>query len=88
MKLFVDDLRPAPNGWHEARSITEAIRILSTTSVDEVSLDYDIIGSIETFEPVAWYIRSMPRPPKVKIHTANPVGGNRMREILWERDYE
>lgn len=65
LKIFVDDLRDPPNTtWHLARTITEAIRILATQDVTEVSLDYDIIfkrnkknsSQSETFEPVCRYI--------------------------------
>jgi hypothetical protein len=69
IKLYVDDWRPCPPGWVLARTITEAIRILSTMDVTEVSLDHDIMVeperhlnfedtkfSPETFEPVARYI--------------------------------
>lgn len=43
MKLFVDDLRKPPDGWEVARTNTDAIRILATCPVDEVSLDHDIM---------------------------------------------
>lgn len=98
MKLFVDDLRVPPKDWVLARTITEAIRLIDTESVEEVSLDHDICyvntdtgrTADETFEPVARYIavfnqllESQGIPEiKVQIHTANPVGAQRMRNIL------
>ena len=66
MKLFVDDVRACPDGWVLARTVTQAIRILSTQDVTEVSLDHDIAcrlvtgqehTSNETFEPVARFLR-------------------------------
>ena len=68
MKLFVDDIRKCPEGWHLARTVTEAIRVLSTIEAEEVSLDHDIAcylvdghqhTSGETFEPVARYLATM-----------------------------
>ena len=66
MKLFVDDVRPAPNGFVLARTITKAVRILATAPepIELVSLDHDIfyvtpelaITPDETFETVARYI--------------------------------
>lgn len=71
IKLFVDDLRACPEGWVPARTISEAIRLLATQNVAEVSLDHDIICSCpdnkrgsfehnhntnESFEPVAWFV--------------------------------
>jgi hypothetical protein len=53
MKLFVDDIRDAPEGWILARTITEAFNLLdryglpgafgySNKHIEEVSLDHDI----------------------------------------------
>lgn len=72
IKLFVDDIRRCPDGWVPARTVTEAIRLLATQNVEEVSLDHDITcaalakmgqhaphryhSSEETFEPVARFI--------------------------------
>lgn len=88
MNLFVDDIREPWKGWHLARTITEAIRLLSTGHVKVVSLDHDIqqtvFGSaeLETFEPVARYLALMNAVPFVQFHTANPAGGQRMANIL------
>lgn len=92
MKLFVDDIRREPKGWHRTRTVTDAIRILASLAVDEVSLDHDIScftpttggihSSEETFEAVAWYISIMKHPPKVRIHTSNFEAGKRMAKIL------
>lgn len=93
MKLFVDDIRRCYDGWELARTTSKAIRILDTQNVTEVSLDHDIACYIagqshtseETFEGVARFIANMPeerRPEIVIIHTANPLAGDRMTEIL------
>lgn len=69
IKLFVDDIRDCPKGWEVARTVTDAIRILATGSVVEVSLDHDIATycphchstyfSGETFMPVAQYLAAL-----------------------------
>lgn len=93
MKLFVDDIRHPWDEWHLARTITDAIRLLSTVPVEIVSLDHDIScrlinghehTSNETFEPVARYIALMPEEirPVVWFHTGNPDGGRKMAQIL------
>lgn len=93
LKLFVDDYRPCPEGWHLARTVTEAIRVLATQPVELVSLDHDIAFQgrhgieLETFEGVAWYIAAMcvdDRPACVMIHTGNPTAADRMFRILDE----
>lgn len=51
IKLFVDDIRSCPDGWHAARTVTEAIRILATQDVKEISLDHDITHAILPGDP-------------------------------------
>jgi hypothetical protein len=97
LKLFVDDIRRCPDGWTVARTVSKAVRLLDTQDVEEVSLDHDIAcylfagqshTSEETFEAVARFIANMPeerRPKIVWIHTANPLAGDRMTEILKDK---
>jgi hypothetical protein len=73
MKLFVDDIRDAPEGWTLARTITEAITLLRMYSLEitHVSLDHDIsipvkVGDLvrpypspETFRVVAYYMEQL-----------------------------
>lgn len=85
IKLFVDDLRPAPEGWVLVRTVTEAIRLIDTQEISDISLDHDIsmkvsvngearpFKSEETFEPVARFLRE-------KITTS--YKGRRIRIIL------
>ena len=94
IKLFVDDSRPEPKGWHRARTVTEAIRILATVPVEEISLDHDIAcydplnmnehPSPETFFAVAHYLAAMPKEirPKIRIHTSNVAMGQQMANLL------
>lgn len=91
LKLFVDDLREPPEGWHLARTATEAIRVLATAPIRviEVSLDHDITHSggtcPESFEAVAHYIAAMPderRPERVFIHTANVAMAGKLKGII------
>jgi hypothetical protein len=95
MRLYIDDLRKCPEGWTLARTITEAIRLLASGYVTEVSCDHDIIAcpkvccsqrmGEETYQPVAYYLACMPkelRPTIINFHTANPAGAMRMQGIL------
>lgn len=85
MKLYVDDLRKCPEGWTLARTNTEAIRLLATGYVEEISIDHDICtpfsGELsepvrrrlqigqETFQPVVYYIVAMNPEFRPKIIT-------------------
>lgn len=67
---------------------------MDTLNINILSLDHDIAcylfagqshTSEETFEGVARFVANMPeerRPETVYIHTANPLAGERMMEIL------
>ncbi len=81
MKLWVDDIRPAPEGWTRARSVTEAIRILATMSVEEVSLDHDISMKVMVGDEEAGF--SEPRPFRSN-ETFEPVAWF-IRELARER---
>lgn len=97
MRLWVDDIRnPGREDWHWAKTITEAIRILSSQSVSDVSLDHDICHTLreregiiqpfvcpETYESVARFIAARPGNIKrVHVHTSNPAGADRMASII------
>jgi len=72
MRLFCDDLRICPEGWTLARTNTEAIRLLASGYVSEISIDHDIcVPNVEfikesvrkrlamgeeTFQPIVYYI--------------------------------
>lgn len=69
MKLFVDDIRNAPNeSWNVSRTVLSAIRAIEQFEPEWISLDHDIshqvtVGGVsrpypceETFESVAHYI--------------------------------
>ena len=45
-KLYVDDLRHAPEGWALARTVTAAINFLRQFGADVVSLDHDIMHTV------------------------------------------
>ena len=88
MKLFVDDFRPAPPGWHRVKNVSDAIRMMDNQELEALALDHDIEGSVETFEPVARHFAILVLAEKqsgeipVFIHTGNPIGGDHMVHIL------
>ena len=70
MKLYIDDIRPAPEGWQQARTVTDAIKTIARFGgeITDISFDHDIslpvsvngeyrpFPSPETFQAVAYYI--------------------------------
>ncbi len=96
MKLFVDDVRPAPKGWTLAKDYWQAISMLEDNwgELEELSLDHDI----SSFDPldqkeytgqdiVNWMERKcfgeeIPRF-SVTIHSQNQAGAERMAQGLY-----
>lgn len=92
MKLYVDDLRECPVGWHLARSVSDAISLLDTGYVEELDLDHDIIypdgwpkNRQENFTAVLLYAVSLPennRPKHFYCHSANGQAYGKFDDIL------
>jgi hypothetical protein len=80
MRLWIDDLRPAPDGWLVARSSSEAIAVLGQfkdhpDALNEVSFDHDLGGDDTSRRVMTWMVENDVWPTEmVFVHTANPVG--------------
>ena len=44
MKLWIDDIRKAPSGWVWVKTSTEAIKMLLSRPIEEISFDHDLGG--------------------------------------------
>lgn len=42
INLWLDDIRPAPEGWVRVKTVHEAIEVMRTKDVDHMSLDHDL----------------------------------------------
>lgn len=79
MKLWVDDLRTPPEGWEWAKTVDEAISLLTANTVTHMSLDHDLggegMGATETSRPIVlWLCENDRWPVHITIHSWNPVG--------------
>lgn len=79
MKMWVDDLRPAPEGWTWITSSAMAISQLYNyktigARMEAMSLDHDLGGDDTTRSVVLWCCERNWWPDEVFVHTANPVG--------------
>lgn len=86
MKVFLDDKRDCPEGWILAKTYKEAITLLETGKVTEMSLDHDL-GSKKTGYDVLAYIeeklhKEIFNVPKLKVHSANPPAKVRMSAAI------
>ncbi len=84
MKIYLDDLRSAPEGWIHVYWPDEAIELLETGKVDIISLDHDL-GDDERgtgYDVVIWIEEAVItrgfKPPEIKVHSANSSARIRM----------
>jgi hypothetical protein len=89
MKLYVDDLRPPPAGWVLAKTVDEAIELLSRGTVVELSLDYDLGGADATGLDVLNWLESAIAEgrismPAMAAHSGSVLGRRRLEaQIEW-----
>lgn len=83
-------LRPAPEGWKPVRGSRDAIRLIGTGWVEEVSFDHDLGEGGDGYR-VASFIEEAAcfgRIPRLKwnVHSMNPVGRERIMKCLERAD--
>ena len=85
MKVFLDDVRIPPEGWVRVRWPNEAVNLLKTNQVTEISLDHDL-GDDERgtgYDVILWIEKQVALygfvPPKIFVHSSNPPAVERMK---------
>lgn len=77
MKVFLDDKRPCPEGWTLVRWPEEAIALLQTGEVTDISLDHDLGDDDHgTGNDVVLWVEEQVvlhgfKPPKMSVHSDN-----------------
>jgi hypothetical protein len=94
MKVWLDDVRPAPAGWVHVLTPEAAIDLLRSDDVEEISLDHDLGlftegGKERTgYEVLVFIEREVAMGtatftlPEIHIHSANAVGRRRMSQAI------
>lgn len=86
--LWVDDERPAPEGWLSATTSVQAIVLLKTNAISRLSLDHDLGGDDTGYKVLEWLEEQAAAgvmkhlPNEIQVHSANPVGQQRMRQAI------
>lgn len=84
-KIWLDDIRKAPEGYYHCKSVNEAIKIMQTNTISELHLDHDLGDYAndggDAICLLDWCVEHNIYP-KVKIHTANPVGRANMERLV------
>ena len=84
MKVYLDDERPAPEGWRRVRWPDEAIQLLETGAVEVISLDHDLGDDSRGtgYDVLLWLERAQVEEgfevPEIRIHTANVSARHKM----------
>ncbi|MAS93564.1 MAG: hypothetical protein CMO55_10265 [Verrucomicrobiales bacterium] len=84
MKVYLDDERATPPGWTRVYWPDEAIALLESGEVTEISLDHDL-GDDERgtgYDVVLWIEEAVVtrgfRPPIMRVHSANSSAREKM----------
>ncbi len=98
MKIWLDDLRPVPQGYEGAKSVNEAIALIEEAEaqgieIEILDLDHDLgdyySDGGDAIKLLDWLAERETFYP-VEIHTANPVGRAYMERMLaryWGEDF-
>jgi hypothetical protein len=88
VRVWLDDVRPAPAGWVWVCWPDEAIEFLKDGGVVELSLDHDLGDDTRGtgYDVLVWLEEQVALhgfvPPKIAIHSANVVGRERMQRAI------
>jgi hypothetical protein len=84
MHVYLDDERPCPEGWLQVRWPDEAIGLLMSGKVVEISLDHDLGDDKRGtgYDVLLWIERAVAMdgfvPPTMRIHSANSSARKKM----------
>lgn len=95
MKLWIDDVRPAPSGYKWRKSVNSAIRLIKDTErlnktfklnpIEVIDIDHDagdfVYDGGDYIKLLDW-LEETGRNYPIHIHSMNPVGIENMRRII------
>ncbi len=89
MKIWLDDVRPAPEGYIHCRSVREAIDAIEKgekmEKIELVDCDHDLgdyaCDGGDGIKLLDWLVERGTLYP-VRLHTMNPVGRENMQRII------
>ena len=90
VKIWLDDIRPAPTGYNLCKSVNETKRYIidcenQNIKIVELDLDHDLGDYAndggDAIKLVLWLIETE-RFYNIRMHTANPVGRENMQALI------
>ena len=92
MKIYLDDERTTPEGWHRTYTVEETIILLETRQVEELSLDNDLGDGLkegyvvlDLLEEMVYNDPTFPIPI-IYVHSANAGRTPSMRQVVKKLD--
>ncbi len=96
MKLWIDDVRPAPEGYYWAKSVNSAKRQIqwietfkdfgfNNLTIDLIDIDHDAgeyVSDGGDYIKLLDWLEETGRNYPIRIHSMNPVGVENMRRII------
>lgn len=92
MKLWIDDVRPAPEGYVWCKSVNEAINLigdaeehLGIATIELIDIDHDAGDYADDggdYIRLLDWLEETGRNYPIRIHSMNPVGVANMRRII------
>ena len=88
MKLWIDDVRPAPYGYKLIRTVNDFINYIDlhpNIEIEVIDIDHDagefvLYGG--DYIQILNYLEETGRNYPIRIHSMNPVGVQNMRRII------
>lgn len=80
--LWVDDCKPAPEGFAVARNYDDALKMLRRFDYAELYLDHDLGERRTGYDLLMQLISENRVPPRVECISWNPAGRKRIKAAL------
>ena len=95
MRLWVDDVRPAPEGYEWCKSVADAVHIICNVEwyraykygdkIELIDIDHDAgeyVNDGGDYIKLLDWLEETGRNYPIRIHSQNPVGVANMRRII------
>lgn len=90
IRIWLDDVREAPEGWVRTYTAPQTIGLLQLGNVEAMSLDHDLGLRPEAgngHDVLVWLeervaLGEMKAPADIRVHSANPVAVDRMEKAI------
>ena len=96
MKLWIDDVRPAPKGYYWCKSVNEAKRVICdphiqySHQIEVIDIDHDAGDYVSyggDYIKLLDWLEETSRNYPIRIHSMNPVGVANMRKIIQRNNW-